>query len=267
MKQPIIALALALLVLGLAIPGYGQESSLGTVVGEKPDSVGEYLVRLQEGHALQRGDVVALRRAGQQSALGEAFVVQVQANQAVVSLKGDYSVRPGDSVAFLRRPALVAAPPSPPPTEEEPPAANSSATVQDPNGRFSLRLPEGWSRLPQTQRPDLLALAGPSGQFLFLATLPGQVPAEMLRDPEVRARFSEMLGDDLKQRNIQMAPPKDITMFNRQGLRMELTGAGGIPGYAVFLPGNDHVFLGMGVAATAEGLKSTEVVLRTVRMR
>ncbi len=264
-------LVLILMALGLTLPGFGQEPAMGTVLREKPDSVGEYLVELHGGHTLHRGDVVALHRAGQQTALGEAFVVRIQANQAVVSLKGDFPVRPGDTLDFVRRPSAVVVPPPLPPAA---PSSNSGSEdqdatelVQDPNGHYSLKLPPGWKVMPQATRRDALLLAGPSGQVVFLGSPAGEAVADALRTPESRARFGDFMSQVLHDRDVELVNLRDITMLNRKGLRGELTNLPAGFGYMVFLPGNGYVFLGLGVALTPAALQQTEALLQQVRLR
>jgi hypothetical protein len=265
-------LLLILVVLGLTLPGFGKEPSAGTVLREKSDSVGEYVIALEDGHTLQKGDVVALHRAGQQAALGEAFVVRIQANQAVVSLKGDFSVRPGDTIDFVRRPSAVVAPAPEPPSAPSSTSAgedqDATGLIQDPNGHFSLKLPPGWKVMPQTSRPDTLLLTGPSGQALFLGCPSGQVVADALRRPESRAQIGDFMSQFLHERDIELVNLRDVTLLNRKGLRGELANVPGAGvGYMVFLPGNGYVFLGLGMARTPAALQQTEALLQQVRLR
>lgn len=271
-KRARLTVALILLAWAWALPGFSQEATLGTVLREKPDSVGEYLVGLQDGHTLQRGDVVALRRTGQQPPLGEAFVVQIQANQAVISLKGDFPVRPGDTLVFLRRPSGSAASARAGVAQSGAGGAElqgSAEVVHDPTGNFSLKLPEGWTVVPQTTRPDALLLAGPSEEALFLGSLKVRNPAEVFRTPESRAKFGEFMTQYLHQHQPDMGlvPLQDVTMFGRQGLGGKLTqGPGGL-GSMVILPGRDYVFVGLALAPTPEALRQAEAMLGTVRLR
>jgi len=263
-KQLLRVLVLVFVALGMAHPCPGEEASLGAVVREEPDRIGEYLVQLQDGHTLQRGDVVALRRNGQESALGEAFVVRVQSNRAVVSLKGDFPVRAGDTVAFVRRPAALAArPPVPAARASE---SASKGTVRDPSGRLSLRLPAGWREEPRAERPDALALVGPSGQVIMMVFFDTKISPGALKQPEVRSMYLSSLSKDLQTKDIRVGPARDVSMLKRQGLRVELTSSEDLPGFSVILPGADDVLVAVGLADDAEGLRSAEALVRTARL-
>ena len=271
-----LALALFLMVLGLTLPGSGQEPAQGIILRGKADSIGEYVVELPDGHTFQRGDVVTLHRAGQQTELGEAFIIRVQGKQAVVSLKGDFPVRSGDTVRFVRRPSAVMPPAYEP--APEPPAAPSSTstgkaqdagrTLQDPNGYYSLKLLPRWKAVSQGNQPDGFFLAGPSPQqVVIIYSVADPSAANVLNNPEGRAQY-ELIGQLMQARDIKLVNMRDVTMLNRQGLRWEIADSPtGGEGYIVVLPGTGYIFIAIGLAPTPAGLLQTEAQLHQVQLR
>lgn len=97
---------LALLVACLTLAAFPQTGQLLEAV---PAQVGVFRASVAGG--LAPGDIVQVSRAGQ--ALGEATVLEITPGGAVVSLRGVYEARRGDSVTFLRHPrqAVESGPP------------------------------------------------------------------------------------------------------------------------------------------------------------
>lgn len=76
------------------------------ILRETPAGIGEFTARVTPGADLRKGDIVQVQRDG--VPVGEATVMRADADgTAVVSLRGDFAVRPGDRLVFLRRPTAV----------------------------------------------------------------------------------------------------------------------------------------------------------------
>lgn len=124
MKRLVRLIAPLLVALCLALPAAGETAPrLGTVLREIPDQVGVFLVQTEPGAEPQKGDVVAVLRGEEK--LGEATAVEVGSGRFRISLKGDYDVRAGDSVCFVRSPAALV-PQAPPPSRPTGSAATSA---------------------------------------------------------------------------------------------------------------------------------------------
>lgn len=268
MKPGARVLALLVFLALLAASGGAEERPVGAVVKESPGGIGEFQVRLDDGHTVRRGDVVVIRRTGEPAPLGEAFVLRLSGNEAVVSLKGVFEPRSGDPVFFGRRPAPVVASPPPkarPAQQAAPDTPSDAGVVQDPSGHFSVRLPSGWF---QVKVPGPVTLQGPSGELLFLAAEASDWNGNELDDPEARRRLIERLKAESSDGDFMLSGGTAVNMFGRTGVRMDVVAPStGDTGYALFLCGRKVMVTIMGVAATAKGVQATEEVLENVRMR
>ncbi len=90
------------LILGLWI-SFGLLASPQTGSVTAPERSGIGVFRVQCAGTLAPGDIVAVSRGAQK--LGEATVLRVTPGGAVITLRGVYDARVGDSIAFLRHPA------------------------------------------------------------------------------------------------------------------------------------------------------------------
>lgn len=93
----------AALLLSVALAQNGQ------ITASEPSQIGVY--RIQCAGELAPGDILQVSRGDQK--LGEATVMKISPGGAVISLRGVYDARVGDSVSLLRRPAAPAATGSP----------------------------------------------------------------------------------------------------------------------------------------------------------
>lgn len=292
---PVLLLLLFLLPTG----AWGEDPAVGAVVKESPGAIGEVIVRLQDGHTVKRGDVLVLRREGQQTPLGEAFVLRTNGNDAVVSLKGMFDVKPGDGVFFGRRPAPVAAAPAPAPAasspgskEEDPeiaelereleeleassasrrgPLASSSsiapALVKDPNGHYAIKIPAGWNQTNPAQQPEAVLLIGPAGEAIFLHARNSGNATGMFEDPDLTSFFVAEMRRSMSARRIEVSGETRVTMFGMAGLKMNVKDFMGNTGFAVFLPGSDHLVTIVLMAPTPAGVKTAEAVLKKLKFR
>ena len=256
-----LARFLPLLLVLLALPGYALDGPAGTVLKASPGALGEFVVQLSAGHTLQRGDVVSLRRTPQEPALGEAFLIRLSGSQGVISLKGDFKVSPGDLVYFARRPGGASAPAQPGP-------AAAGTLLQDPKGKFTLKLRGGWKTWSQEVSPDILALVGPSGQLLLMASQPSANPAQDLANPKTITRALQIMKSQMQVKvAATILEQGDLQILRRVARRQAFRTADGKEGYVAILPGADYLFIAAGLADTRDLLDATVPLLFDVQLK